>query len=266
MPVKIRLQRRGKKGQPFYHLVIADGRAPRDGKFIEKLGTYNPLTHPATIDVDFDRAYHWVMCGAQPTDTARTILKREGIYMKKHLMGGVQKGALTVEQAEEKLAAWKEEKSRKLNDIKLEMINSERSVNKKRLEAETKVKQAREAIVAEKRNALLAAEAAKKAEAEAAKAAAEAAKAAEETVAEQPAEVVEAVETTEVAEVEAVAEPVVEVETTETTEAEVPVAEVETKEEEPIAEEPPVVAETPAAEELPTEESPAAEEQTPAAE
>ena len=166
MSVKIRLQRRGKKGQPFYHLVIADGRAPRDGRFIEKLGTYNPLTHPATIEVDFDRAYHWVMCGAQPTDTARMILKREGIYMKKHLMGGVQKGALTVEQAEVKLSAWKEEKSRKLSDIRLEVINSERSINKKRLDAEVKVKEAKEAIAAEKRNAVMAAEAAKRAAAE----------------------------------------------------------------------------------------------------
>ena len=166
MPVKIRLQRRGKKGQPFYHLVIADGRAPRDGKFIEKLGTYNPLTHPATIQVDFDRAYHWVMCGAEPTDTARMILKREGIYMKKHLMGGVQKGAFTVEDAEAKLTAWKEEKSRKLSDIRLDVINSERTVNKKRLEAETKVKQAKETVIAERRNAL-AAQAAKDAKAEA---------------------------------------------------------------------------------------------------
>jgi len=191
MPVKIRLQRRGKKGQPFYHLVIADGRAPRDGKFIEKLGTYNPLTHPATIEVDFDRAYHWVMCGAQPTDTARTILKREGVYLKKHLMGGVEKGALTAEQAEEKLSAWKEDKQRKLNDIKLELINAARSVNKKRLEAETKVKQAKEAVLADKRNAELAAEAAKRAEAEAAVAGIVVAENEEAT------EAVETVETTE---------------------------------------------------------------------
>ena len=219
MPVKIRLQRRGKKGQPFYHLVIADGRAPRDGRFIEKLGTYNPLTHPATIEVDFDRAFHWVMCGAQPTDTARMILKREGVYMKKHLAGGVQKGALTAEQAEEKLAAWKEEKSRKLNDIRLEMINSERSVNKKRLEAEAKVKAAKEAIVVEKRNAILAAEAAKRAEAEA--------KAAEELA---------AAAITEATEVEPA------------TEEEVETAEM------PVAEELPVAEDAPATEEAPTEE------------
>ena len=224
MPVKIRLQRRGKKGQPFYHLVIADGRAPRDGRFIEKLGTYNPLTHPATIEVDFDRAYHWVMCGAQPTDTARTILQREGIYMKKHLMGGVQKGAFTEEQAEEKLAAWKEEKQRKLNDIKLEGINSARSANKKRLEAETKVKQAKEAIAAEKRNAVLAAEAARKAAAEKAAVVAEEVIVAETPEAVEIPEVVEAVETPETVEV------------AETTKTEEPVAEEPVSEETPAAE------------------------------
>ena len=160
MPVRIRLQRRGKKGQPFYHVVIADGRAPRDGRFIEKIGTYNPLTHPATIVLNEERAYHWVLCGAQPSDTARMILKREGIYMKKHLAGGVQKGALTQEQADAKLAAWKEEKARKLSDEKLNLINARKAENKKRLEAETKVREAKEAIVAEKRQA----EAAKKAE------------------------------------------------------------------------------------------------------
>ena len=168
MPVRIRLQRRGKKGQPFYHVAIADGRAPRDGRFIEKIGTYNPLTHPATINLNFDRAYHWIECGAQPSDTARMILKREGIYLKKHLDGGIKKGALTSEQAEAKLAAWKEEKSRKLGEAKLEVINSKKSVMKKRLEAEVKIKEAREAIVNEKRQAELAAEAAKRAEAQAA--------------------------------------------------------------------------------------------------
>jgi small subunit ribosomal protein S16 len=192
MPVKIRLQRRGKKGQPFYHVVIADGRAPRDGRFIEKIGTYNPLTHPATIVLNFDRAYHWINCGAQPSDTARMILKREGIYLKHHLMGGVQKGALTEEQAEAKLAAWKEEKARKLSDIELEVINSRKSVLKKRMEAEIKVKEAKAAVINEKRQAVLAAEAAKRAEeqmaVEAARAQAEAAKAqaeAKETASEQ---------------------------------------------------------------------------------
>ena len=212
MPVRIRLQRRGKKGQAFYHVVIADGRAPRDGRFIEKIGTYNPLTHPATINLNFDRAYHWVTCGAQPSDTAHMILKREGIYLKKHLMGGVQKGALTEQQAEEKLTAWKEEKSRKLSETKLEVINSKKSMMKKRLEAETKVKETREAIVNEKRQAVLAAEAAKRAEQQAtAEAAAKAAEAettevAEESVVEQATELVEAPQTAELPETEAVAE------------------------------------------------------------
>jgi small subunit ribosomal protein S16 len=197
MPVKIRLQRRGKKGQPFYHLVIADGRAPRDGRFIEKIGTYNPLTHPATIVLNFDRAYYWVDCGAQPTDTARMILQREGIYMKRHLMGGVQKGALTEEQAEAKFIAWKEEKAHKLSNMKLEVINSQKSVMKKRIEAETKVKEDRASALNEKRQAVLAADAAKKAEeqmaVEAAKAQAEAAKAeAEAAKAEAEAAKVEA--------------------------------------------------------------------------
>jgi len=255
MPVKIRLQRRGKKGQPFYHLVIADGRAPRDGKFIEKLGTYNPLTHPATIEVDFDRAYYWVMCGAKPTDVARMILKREGIYMKKHLMGGVQKGAFTEEQAEEKLTAWKEEKSQKLNDVKLDVINSARSANKKRLDAETKVKQAKEAILAEKRSAELAAEAAKNAEAKAK---------AEMAVAEETVE-----ETAETAEVAVSEEPVSEIPVAE----EVPVSEeipaveeVPVAEEIPVVEETPVVAEVSAVEEVPAVEEVSATEETPAAE
>jgi small subunit ribosomal protein S16 len=203
MPVRIRLQRRGKKGQPFYHVVIADGRAPRDGRFIEKIGTYNPLTHPATINLNFDRAYHWVMCGAQPSDTANMILKREGIYLKKHLMGGVQKGALTEQQAHDKLAAWKEEKSRKLSEMKLEVINSKKSTMKKRLEAETKVKEAKEAIVNEKRQAVLAEEAAKRAEAQAAAEAA--AKTAEaELTAEENEQPVE--EVSEVAPVEEIKE------------------------------------------------------------
>ena len=217
MPVKIRLQRRGKKGQAFYHVVIADGRAPRDGRFIEKIGTYNPLTHPATIALNFDRAYHWLTCGAQPTDTARMILKREGIYVKKHLMGGVQKGAFTEEQAETKLAAWKEDKARRLNDVKMEVVNSKKSMMKKRIEAETKVKEAKEAIVNEKRNAVLAAEAAKRAEAQAA---------AQEAVAPQTevvetVEAVEVVETVEVAETET-AEVAIEAEATAETTEQVP--------------------------------------------
>ncbi|MEL6717431.1 MAG: 30S ribosomal protein S16 [Bacteroidota bacterium] len=110
MPVKIRLQRKGRKKRPFYHIVIADSRAPRDGKFIEKIGTYNPMTKPATIDLDRDKAYDWLMKGAQPTETARAILRFKGVLYKKHLMQGVKKGALTEEQAQEKLNAWIEAK------------------------------------------------------------------------------------------------------------------------------------------------------------
>ena len=241
MPVRIRLQRRGKKGQPFYHVVIADGRAPRDGRFIEKIGTYNPLTHPATINLNFDRAYHWVMCGAQPSDTAHMILKREGIYLKKHLMGGVQKGALTEQQAEDKLVAWKEEKSHKLSEAKLEVINSKKSMMKKRLEAEAKVKEAREAIVNEKRQAVLTAEAAKKAEAQAA------AEAATKTAEAEM----------EAAENETVTEQIPEIEAA-PQEAELP-----------VVEEAPEIEAASQMEELPTEaeEAPAAEEtEAPAAE
>ena len=100
MATKIRLQRNGRKGYAFYSIVIADARAPRDGRFTEKIGTYNPNTNPATVDLNFERALHWVMVGAQPTDTVRNILSREGVYMKKHLLGGVVKGAFDEAQAE----------------------------------------------------------------------------------------------------------------------------------------------------------------------
>ncbi len=113
MSVKIRLQRKGRRKKPFYHIVVADARAPRDGKFIEKIGTYNPMTVPATIDLDRDRAYDWLLKGAQPTDTARAILRFKGVMYKKHLMRGVAKGALSAEEAETKYQEWiaaKEEK------------------------------------------------------------------------------------------------------------------------------------------------------------
>ncbi len=110
MPVKIRLQRHGRKKAPFYHIVAADSRSPRDGKFIEKLGSYNPLTKPATIEIDRDKAFDWLEKGAQPTDTVRAILRFKGVMYRTHLMRGVKKGALTVEQAEVKLAQWIEAK------------------------------------------------------------------------------------------------------------------------------------------------------------
>ena len=114
MSVRIRLQRKGRKKQPFYHIVVADSRAPRDGRFIEKIGTYNPMTKPATIELDRDRAYEWLMKGAQPTDTARAILRFKGVLYKKHLMRGVQKGALTEEQAEKMLQEWIDAKEAKI--------------------------------------------------------------------------------------------------------------------------------------------------------
>lgn len=114
MPVKIRLQRRGRKRNPYYHIVIADSRAPRDGKFIENIGIYNPMTKPATIELDRDKAADWLNKGAQPTDTVRAILKFKGVLYKRHLMGGVAKGALTEEQALAKFNAWLEDKEAKI--------------------------------------------------------------------------------------------------------------------------------------------------------
>ena len=114
MPVKLRLQRKGRKKAPFYHIVVADSRSPRDGRFIEKIGTYNPMTKPATIDIDRDAAFDWLNKGAQPTDTVAAILRFKGVMYKKHLMRGVKKGALSVEQADEKLAGWIEAKEGKI--------------------------------------------------------------------------------------------------------------------------------------------------------
>ncbi len=110
MPVKIRLQRKGRKKRPFYHIVIADSRSPRDGRFIQRVGTYNPMTSPATIEIDRDAAFEWLQKGAQPTNTVRAILRFKGVLYRKHLQRGVDKGALTLEQAEEKYLAWIDQK------------------------------------------------------------------------------------------------------------------------------------------------------------
>ncbi len=151
MAVKIRLQRRGKKGQAFYHIVIADGRAPRDGKFIENIGTYNPLVKPADIKLDFDKALDWLQKGAQPTDTVRSILSYKGILYKSHLLKGVKKGALTEEQANAKFDAWLQEKQDKIDNA-VQTTDLEKKENKKKLlEAETKVKDARSNEIAKKR-------------------------------------------------------------------------------------------------------------------
>jgi len=114
MPVKIRLQRRGRKKRPFYHIVVADVRAPRDGRYIERIGTYNPMTKPATIEVDRDAAFNWLTKGAQPTDTARAILKFKGVYYRKHLQRGVSKGALTQEEADKKYQEWIDSKEARI--------------------------------------------------------------------------------------------------------------------------------------------------------
>ena len=114
MATKIRLQRHGKKGNAFYYIVVADARAPRDGRFIERLGSYNPNTNPATIDINFDKTLAWVNDGAQPTDTCRAILSYKGVLYKKHLEGGLKKGALTEEQVEEKFQAWLDQKAGKI--------------------------------------------------------------------------------------------------------------------------------------------------------
>ena len=160
MPVKIRLTRRGRKKAPFYHIVIADSRAPRDGRFIESIGKYNPTTNPATIELNFDKALDWLQKGAQPTDTCRAILSYKGVMMKKHLLEGVKKGAMTEEQAEEKFQSWLNEKEAKIQAKIDTLKKGEDAEAKKRLDAETKVKEARAEELA-KRNAEAAAEEAK---------------------------------------------------------------------------------------------------------
>ena len=150
MPVKIRLQRHGRKGKPFYWIVAADARSKRDGKLLEKIGTYNPNTNPATVELDVDSAVKWLQNGAQPTNTARTLLSYKGAMLKNHLAVGVRKGALTEEQAEEKFKAWLEEKAGKVSgkednlakaaaDKKAAILASEKAVNEARIKANAPV-------------------------------------------------------------------------------------------------------------------------------
>ncbi len=147
MPVKIRLQRHGKKGQAYYHIVIADGRAPRDGKFIEKIGAYNPTTNPATINLNNEQALAWLQKGAQPTDTCRAILSYKGILYKNHLLGGIRKGALTQEQADAKYAKWAAEKETKISGKVSKLDTAKKDDYKKRLTAETTAKEAKAAKI-----------------------------------------------------------------------------------------------------------------------
>lgn len=150
MATKIRLQRHGKKGRPFYHLVVADSRAPRDGKFIERIGSYNPNTNPATIVLDFDKALDWMNKGAQPTDTARTILSDKGVLYKKHLQGGVKKGAFDEAALEAKFAAWTEANEAKISGKKDGLANAKAEAKKAALAAEAAKKEAIAAAVAAK--------------------------------------------------------------------------------------------------------------------
>jgi len=150
MATKIRLQRHGKKGKPFYYIVVADSRAPRDGRFIERIGAYNPNTNPATIDINFDKALDWVNKGAQPTDTCRAILSYKGVLYKKHLEGGVKKGAFTAEQAEEKFAQWLQSKDAKIEAKKQGLSLSKEDIRKNALAAEAKKKEERAAAIAAK--------------------------------------------------------------------------------------------------------------------
>ncbi len=158
MPVKMRLARHGRKRYAYYHIVVADSRAPRDGRYVERIGSYNPNTNPATIDLDFDKAYDWLTKGAQPTDTVRAILSYKGVLYKKHLMGGVKKGAFDEAEAEKRLDKWMNEKDAKIQG-KLERLKGDAAAEiKKQLDAEKKVNEERAAAIAA-RNAELAAEA-----------------------------------------------------------------------------------------------------------
>ena len=149
MPVKIRLQRHGKKGKPYYWIVAADARSKRDGKYLEKLGAYNPNTNPATIELNLDGAVTWLQNGAQPTDTARAILSYKGALLKNHLVGGVKKGALTEEQAEAKFNAWLDEKAGIVDAKKDGLAKAKADAKAKALEAEKAVNEARTAAAVE---------------------------------------------------------------------------------------------------------------------
>lgn len=190
MATKIRLQRHGRKGYAFYSIVIADVRAPRDGRFTEKIGTYNPNTNPATVDLNFDRALYWVEVGAEPTPTVRNILSREGVMLMKHLNVGVRKGAFDDAAAKAKFEAWKDNKEKGLEAISAKDAEAKKKAEAARFEAEKKVNEEIAKKVAEKKAAELAA----KAEEEAAKAKeeAEAAAAAAPAAAPETAETAEA--------------------------------------------------------------------------
>jgi len=232
MAVKIRLARHGKKNYAFYHIVVTDSRSPRDGRFIERIGTYNPNTNPAIIELDGDKALQWLFNGAQPTDTCRRILSYKGILLKKHLQEGVKKGAITQEVADQKWNAWIAEKEAKVSTAKSNLAQSGRDAKKAAIEAEAKVNETRAEEIAKKKRAE--AEKAEKAARAESEEAVEAEVTTEESIVEEPTSVVEE------------AAPVAE-EATPAVEEEVPVAE----EAAPAAEA--AVEEAPAAEEAPAE-------------
>jgi len=243
MSVKIRLARRGRKKQAIYDVVVADARAPRDGRFIEKLGTYNPNTNPASININNERALTWLLNGAQPTDTVKAMLSYRGVMLKKHLQIGVLKGAISQEQSDAKFNAWVSEKDTKIEGKKDQLATAKADARKSALAAETAKNQARIDSIKAREVAALAA----------------AAPAVEEV--ETPAaEVEEAAEVVETPAVEAVVE---ETTSAEAPEVEAPVAEETAPEVEAPEVEAAVVEETPAAEETPVVE--AAAEEAPAA-
>lgn len=150
MATKIRLQRHGRKGYAYYHIVVADSRAPRDGKFVERVGSYNPNTNPATIDVNFKKALKWVMSGAQPTDTVKNILSDEGVYLMKHLLGGVKKGAFDQAEAEKRFETWKAAKVSSVQTEKGKLEAATKAAKQKALEAESEKNKAKAAEIAKK--------------------------------------------------------------------------------------------------------------------
>lgn len=161
MPVKVRLQRHGRKGYAYYHIVVADSRASRNGKFIERIGSYNPNTNPATVDLNFEKALSWIQTGAQPTDTTRNILSNEGVYMKKHLLEGVKKGAFDAAEADKRFDAWMKNKKSLIESTKNKLASESQAQTKARLEAEKAANKAKEAqILKKKADAMAAQEAA----------------------------------------------------------------------------------------------------------
>ncbi|MAI22615.1 MAG: 30S ribosomal protein S16 [Crocinitomicaceae bacterium] len=269
MATRLRLQRHGKKGKPFYHVVAADARAPRDGRFIEKVGTYNPNTNPATIEVKHDRALHWLQVGAEMSDTVRALLKYKGVVYHNHLLNGAKKGAFTEEEAQKRFEKWVADKNAKVQS-KIDALTSVSDKEKAaRLKAEQEVNAAREAVHKAAENAAAEAEsaAAAQAAAEVAAEAGEEAPAADEApaekapVAEAAAEEAPAEEApaAEAAADEAPAEeaPAAEAAAEEATAEEAPAAEA-AAEEAPAEEAPAAEA---AAEEAPAEEAPAADEE-----